>query len=145
MIEALSLEVDSHLDLACGRGGDIAKWADCKIRRVLGIDIAESEVEEARYRLGLYARKAQGPDRVYRFAASPDIGVRKLVWHELASEFSPTHQFSSVSCQFAAHYFFKTEQTLQMYLLNASTSVRNRGCVGPKGGAAGAHHVIWTG
>ena len=32
------------LDLACGRGGDLLKWIDCKLKYVRGYDIAAQEV-----------------------------------------------------------------------------------------------------
>jgi hypothetical protein len=35
---------DRLLDLACGRGGDLLKWIDCKLKYVRGYDIAAAEV-----------------------------------------------------------------------------------------------------
>lgn len=35
---------DRLLDLACGRGGDLLKWIDCKLKYVRGYDIAAQEV-----------------------------------------------------------------------------------------------------
>lgn len=42
--------VDSLLDFACGRGGDIWKWIDAGIPRVMGVDLSPGEIEEARKR-----------------------------------------------------------------------------------------------
>ena len=37
-------DADSLLDIACGRGGDLHKWAAANIRYVHGFDIADEEV-----------------------------------------------------------------------------------------------------
>jgi 2-polyprenyl-3-methyl-5-hydroxy-6-metoxy-1,4-benzoquinol methylase len=38
------------LDLACGRGGDLNKWADADIREVVGVDLSPKEIDEAKRR-----------------------------------------------------------------------------------------------
>lgn len=36
-----------HLDLACGRGGDLDKWFDAGITTVLGLDVSPNEIDFA--------------------------------------------------------------------------------------------------
>lgn len=47
----------SVLDLACGKGGDLNKWAHSEVRNYFGVDISEKAVKDAMERKigsGLY-------------------------------------------------------------------------------------------
>eukprot|EP00039_Didymoeca_costata_P007327 m.98629 g.98629 ORF g.98629 m.98629 type:complete len:346 (+) comp13642_c0_seq4:247-1284(+) len=128
MIQRLSHRNKSLLDLACGRGGDIRKWIDNKVENVLGVDISKHEVEEAKYRLGLHLAKTRNPDLFdYRFVQTTDIGVKEIDWNELEPKYPKGFQFDSVSCHFAAHYFFKSYESVKAFLSNVSRSLKPGG------------------
>jgi len=80
------------LDLACGKGGDIGKYARRRIRSWCGVDVVGASVKEAMSRYNRGAR--------YEFAA-------QFFVHDLsATEFVCPDTVDCVSCQFAVHYFF---------------------------------------
>jgi len=50
LIKAYAGGASRLLDLACGRGGDMKKWADAQIAEVVGVDLSPKEIEEAQRR-----------------------------------------------------------------------------------------------
>ncbi len=108
------------LDLACGRGGDIWKWIDSKIKYVKGIDLSPGEVEEARQRY----EEARGKHRNTsllthcEFLDTPNLGLEE--WKE-------PQQYDVVTCMFALHYFFVSEAALKQFLHNVSINLKDGG------------------
>lgn len=86
-----------HLDLACGRGDDIDKWRAAGLADVLGLDISQSAVDEARRRAG--------DDVDYTFATCGSLGRTTL----RTTDYKAGVAFGSVSCMFALHHFFESE------------------------------------
>merc|ERR1719321_1412432 len=80
------------LDLCCGRGGDLQKWWDAGVRYVLGIDLAELEVEEARRR---YAREREKRSRrgqpvmEAEFFPYAHLGEREMEWDRASAALRP--------------------------------------------------------
>lgn len=89
------------LDLACGRGGDIRKWIDCKIKTVEGYDINDESVKEAKQRQSDLDTKN----------TVIDLNVLDLSCNALKS----VKDIDIVTCFFAIHYFF---DDLQKFLDN---------------------------
>jgi mRNA (guanine-N7-)-methyltransferase len=58
------------LDIGCGKGGDIEKWASAGVRAVIGVDFSSESLVSYRERL---SRKARKPFRV--MLVSRDCGV----------------------------------------------------------------------
>ena len=77
------------LDLACGRGGDLAKY--CATTQYIGMDISAESVEEAR-------RRAEGVQMQTEFEVR-DITLIDIDRFELGS-------LDTVSCMFALHYLW---------------------------------------
>ena len=92
------------LDLACGKGGDLAKWARGGVRQYVGVDITAASVEEAVGRLCERNRGGGGRAVAAKFCVA-DLGVTDLG----GLLFSPGEQFDVVSIQFALHYLFASE------------------------------------
>ena len=91
------------LDLACGRGGDLRKWMDLGVGRVVGVDLSPGEVAEARRRYadclsepryGGGGRAAAWPDPGDgpRAAAPPGVTQADFVASDLAGrgDLAPT-------------------------------------------------------
>jgi mRNA (guanine-N7-)-methyltransferase len=96
------------LDLCCGKGGDIYKWGDNCIRYVEGYDICSKSVAEAKERYSKMAEKPIYKNMEYHFSQK-DLSV-DCVWSK--------NTFDTVSCFFAAHYFFDTEKSLMNLIKN---------------------------
>jgi mRNA (guanine-N7-)-methyltransferase len=114
----------NHLDIACGRGGDIDKWAQAGLRFVFGVDVSPNEIKYARMRYSNYNQKS-GTYLDCTFEATRDIGMRAIEW---GVEFPHIgRQFDTVSCMFAAHYFFVSEYALDCFLHNVATALKPGG------------------
>ena len=106
-------EDTSILDLACGRGGDIHKWHELRVRHVTGLDISGKSIEEARNR---YSKTEGRAWSKYEFLQA-DLTVP---W---ASEV----QYGVISCMFALHYFFKDEATARTLLRTVASNLKPGG------------------
>ncbi|KAK7249737.1 mRNA (guanine-N7-)-methyltransferase [Aureococcus anophagefferens] len=54
----------SVLDLACGKGGDLSKWANAKPTNYVGVDIAKQSLDDAAGAAGAWATNAGVPCRL---------------------------------------------------------------------------------
>lgn len=110
------------LDLACGRGGDIWKWADAQVKYIKGIDLSPSEVDEARRRFQEMRVKRQrmnrGADIAADFEDTPLLGQQE--WKE-------PEQYDAITCMFAIHYFFASEKAIKTFLRNVSINLKEGG------------------
>ena len=82
------------LDLACGRGGDLHRWHRAGVREVLGVDLSEGSVREARRRAA-----ARGYTHA-AFASCKCVGDR--------ADLVLCAPVDVVTCMMAVHYFFDT-------------------------------------
>lgn len=97
------------LDVACGRGGDVWKYAKLDCTRVVGVDVSGAELEEAVRR----AAKARVPFT----AVKADARV-----------FSCNHtDFDAATCMFALHYFWESEASAHALFANIARHVRMGG------------------
>lgn len=97
-----------HLDLACGKGGDIYKWGDTSIRYVQGYDICPDSVAEAKRRNEKFVEKPIYKNMDYNFIVK-----------DLTKELIETgNVFDSASCFFAIHYFFKDQASFYNAMKN---------------------------
>ncbi|KAI8912673.1 guanine-N(7)-methyltransferase domain-containing protein [Gorgonomyces haynaldii] len=101
---------DKVLDLACGKGGDLLKWKNGRIKELFGCDISEVSVDQARRRYAnSFAFKA-----TFHAVDCFSLDFRKIV---------PVDTFDLVSCQFALHYAFESEERALIALENVSRSL----------------------
>ncbi|KAI0933671.1 hypothetical protein AcV5_005759 [Taiwanofungus camphoratus] len=110
------------LDLGCGKGGDLTKWAKARIREYVGVDIAAVSVDQARER---YLSTRGGP----RFAAS--FHALDCYTHALrialAGDAALARPFDAVSLQFCMHYAFESARKARTMLANVAGSLRAGG------------------
>lgn len=106
------------LDLAVGKGGDINKWVSNKIKYVVGFDINKKSIDEAKER---YRQMNIAYDyKFYELDLSQESSIDRV------KNITNT-QFNIVSCQFAIHYFFKNDDTLNTILTIVSNSLKSGG------------------
>ncbi|GAA5978699.1 hypothetical protein JCM10908_004451 [Rhodotorula pacifica] len=99
------------LDLGCGKGGDLQKWAKAGTDEYVGIDIATVSVEQARSRWqGL--RGNRFPAEFYTLDCFEDP------IDEVLSPVLVSRPFDVVSMQFCMHYAFETEAKVRKMLEN---------------------------
>jgi len=119
------------LDIAVGRGGDLSKWKKAQISNVFGFDpsdksINSSNIEDpgAKERLNTLKKKGYTVDVEFAVGdATNPLTVkdsidsyisRKKLGITINRHFYPG--FDMVSCQFALHYFFSSENALRNVL-----------------------------
>ncbi|KAF9466382.1 mRNA capping enzyme-domain-containing protein [Collybia nuda] len=130
-----STGVGKVLDMGCGKGGDMTKWAKAKVKELIGVDIAAVSVDQARSRW----ESLRGPKYVASFAAldcytqpltrafGPDkLGIDPIYDHHNDSQLNG-EPFDVVSMQFCMHYAFETREKAQCMLDNVSRYLRRGG------------------
>lgn len=91
--------VDNLLDLACGKGGDLQKWYDNKIKNIIGYDINDDSVQEAKRRLKTFSN------------TNFKVELNTL---DLSNFILKGNQnFDVITSMFAFHYFFENERTFE--------------------------------
>lgn len=114
-------------DIGCGRGGDLAKWWDARIERVVATDLSPAELDEARRReRELAAERRRGGRFSGRVewheanAAEAGLADRLLRW-------SGGRRYDAVSCQFALQFFFGSAASASAMLAAVSSCLREGG------------------
>ncbi len=137
---------DTILDFCCGKGGDLQKWKKRRVREIIGVDIAQKSVEQARdrYENDMYARNQM--DASFFTADCFSVSTILFYFHSFYTEILncsawciavneqepierviPDVRFDIVSCQFAFHYSFESEQKACMAFRNASLQLKHGG------------------
>jgi len=108
------------LDMGCGKGGDLNKWAKAHISEYVGLDIASISIEQARERYETF----RSPRFDATFAACDCYGSSITSALDPAKLSTP---FDVVSMQFCMHYAFETEERARCMLDNVSRWLRPGG------------------
>ena len=113
------------LDFCCGKAGDINKWKKNNVQSVTFVDNAYMSVVHATQRYsGMEAdSRTRGPMHFGAQFIVADCFQHDLIPHFKAS----TPRFDIVSCQFALHYSFQTEERAQMAIHNIASHMRPGG------------------
>jgi SAM-dependent methyltransferase len=134
------------LDLACGKGGDLFKWARYGITHVVGIELFHSNIYDAKdgacMRYIQYKKRSEGTaenniqvDFLYGDASrniqsgksmKDDHSREKQVELWSVKQYS-SRGFDMISIQFAIHYLFETEEKLNGLITNISQNLRDGG------------------
>ena len=113
------------LDIAVGRGGDLAKWNKAGVDYVYGFDASDKSINST---------DPDDPGAKERLSNFKGLRI-KDVQFEVGNALQPNNGISNflkknslpgfqiVSCQFALHYFFKTESTVKTVLKTVSDNL----------------------
>lgn len=107
------------LDFAGGKGGDLNKWAQSDVAEYVCADIASESIAEAKRR---YDSRANQFRFHARFIVADCFGSRCGEWMP-----SGDLAFDIISCQFALHYAFATQDRAQSALSNVAAMLRPGG------------------
>ena len=141
----------SLLDLACGKGGDIAKWRDNNITTCVGVDYMSNNIDDSRdgacARNTFYKNQAleQGKHFPKSYFLVGDVSksmkdnkfitnaqyatLANNLWFpndNLTTNFQ-LNKFDVVSVMFALHYFFRSESVLDQFIENVASNVKQGG------------------
>ena len=113
-------EGETLLDIGVGRGGDIMKWHNNQIPKVIGIDIEYTYIREAIRRFNQAHLRGV---RDYRFYVikNGDSFLDTLEKRNLDT------MYDIISCQFCLHYFASSEECLHEFLSNISKVLKPGG------------------
>ena len=150
MITRVSKRGDTLIDLAVGKAGDFPKWINAKLKFVFGIDIARDNIQNrldgACARFINYRKKFKVmPDALFvngnssvnirntnGIYSDKDKQITRAVFGEGAKDLKQLGKgvykeygiastgFDICSIQFAIHYMFESQETLQNFLRNVS-------------------------
>jgi hypothetical protein len=148
LITSVAKREDTLIDYACGKGGDFPKWIQAKLSFVFGIDIAKDNLENrldgACARFLNYRKKFKNIPYALFVNGNSSLNIRKgaamlsdkakMVTRAVFGNGPKEEEklgkgvsrqygkgedgFSISSCQFALHYFFETQTTLQNFISN---------------------------
>ena len=116
------------LDLACGKGGDIWKWRESRIKRCIGIDINSDNINNSEN--GAWVRYGKMKDSIK--GSPPDMeflcmDTSQNILERFPSKFKQESSFHIVSVMFALHYFFKDKDTLDGLIKNIDEHLEDGG------------------
>ena len=116
----MNSHVQTLLDIGVGRGGDIMKWHNNQIQKVVGLDIEYTYIREAIRRFNQAHLRGV---RDYRFYVIKNgdsfldtLGKRNL-----------DTLYDMISCQFCLHYFASSEECLHEFFSNVSKVLKPGG------------------
>ena len=156
LIETVSKRGESLIDFSVGKAGDLSKWTNANLGFVFGADISRDNIENkhdgacARY---LKARRDnRGVPYCLFVNANSSLNIRSgiAMYTEKGKEITQsvfgeipkndklgtavvrqygkaTKGFDVGSCQFALHYFFANNESLQGFLRNVSECIKEGG------------------
>lgn len=126
----------SLFDIACGKIGDLNKWLKNKIAVVYGIDKSRDNIENPVD--GAYHRLMDTPEaKQYKYIFGAMDASQEITKEYVQSldedsryvgELLLKHpKFDVISCQFAVHYFFENDTTLDNFVKNVARFLKPGG------------------
>lgn len=105
------------LDMCCGKGGDLIKWANANVTHLICTDIAQVSLEQCENRFNTmdqWSRDSQRRPKVEFFAADATLQQLRTKYRD------PSIKLHLVSCQFAFHYSFESFKQADCMFKNAA-------------------------
>lgn len=127
-VERVKCNFDTNLellvmDMCCGKGGDVDKWRQIGISRYIGMDIADSSIQDAKNRHINHQRT--------KSAFQAHFQCMDCFKTPMTSSIFPWIEESSgchiISCMFALHYAFENYETAHCALSNISNILLPKG------------------
>ena len=121
------------LDLCCGKGGDLRKWARAKVTHYVGVDLSPNLVQEAQRRyIEISSTRRRHQPLFKAIFMVNDAGPEDennlldniLTTEKKLSDIRHRIEFDLVSTQMAIHYMFESEAKLRGYLRNVTDRLR---------------------
>ena len=109
-----TLNINKLLDLACGKGGDLDKWISNNIKHVIGYDIDEKSIIEAKRRI-----TERSIDRQIKV----DVYVKDLSKNIIEGN----RDCDVITSMFAFHYFFKSIDTFDVIMKTIDNNLKAGG------------------
>ena len=117
----------SLLDLACGKGGDLFKWANNKITECVGIDISSDNINNidngAWARYSNCKKRYRNPPKMRFETLDTSLNVKE----NFPEIFTADKKFDIISIMFALHYFFKNKTSLNGLVKNIVENIKQGG------------------
>ena len=115
------------LDLACGKGGDIWKWQHNRMKRCIGLDINNDNINNSDN--GAWARYANMKNSVKKV---PEVeflcmDTSENIMERFPSIFQKEDKFHIITLMFALHFFFKDKKTLDGLIKNIDENLKSGG------------------
>ncbi|ODV94677.1 hypothetical protein PACTADRAFT_50539 [Pachysolen tannophilus NRRL Y-2460] len=114
---------DSVIDLGCGKGGDLQKWALANVSTYIGLDISSDSITEAIRRYKTISTRNQA--NFQSFFITADCFGNSIT--EILAPFPEITTLMPVdicSMQFCMHYGFRSEEIVRTMLSNVSKSLK---------------------
>ena len=138
------------LDLATGRGGDLYKWRDNKINKVVGIDLVDSNIYDTKDGACIRYTEFKKNMEAFKVEFVPDVSflqgdvtknildgsamlsehskeLYELLWNDPSNSQFTANKFDIISMQFAIHYAFKDDNMLNNLLTNIKDNLKPGG------------------
>lgn len=106
--------INKLLDLACGKGGDLDKWISNNINSVIGYDIDENSIIEAKRRVNEYKLPKKTDIQLYVKDLSKDI-------------IEGNNDYDVITSMFAFHYFFENQDTFNNIIKSINNNLKDNG------------------
>ena len=107
--------VSNLLEIAVGKGGDLSKWNSNNIKHIVGYDIDNDSITEAKRRVKEYSGKKDLQIELYTL----DLSNNEIPQSK--------EKFDVVSAQFSFHYFFKSKETFETVMKSIDNNIRRGG------------------
>ena len=140
----------SLLDFATGRGGDLYKWRDNKINKIVGIDLVDSNIYDTKDGACIRYTEFKKNMEAFKVDFIPDVSflhgdasknildgsamlsehsreLHELLWNDSTNTNYSSNKFDMISMQFAIHYMFKDETMLNNFLTNIKDNLKPDG------------------
>lgn len=111
--------IKNLLELAVGKAGDLNKWVDNKIENIIGYDINETSINEAKHRVKEMVRR----NTKNNIMPNINLYVKDLSKNIIEG----SNDQDAVISMFAFHYFFESQETFNTIMASIENNLKDDG------------------